>query len=266
MLKIGISGFGFVGGAINSFLNNKSFIELCVYDKYKKINDFDSLIDTELLFICLPTLYDDTLNKYNMTEIDDTLNKLNEKKYNGIILIKSTVLPDYCDNQNNLYPNLIIIHNPEFLSAKTAIEDFANQTHIILGYTKKSYEHIDKVFEFYHSIFPKAKISITTSTESALVKLGCNSFYAVKIQYFTELYLLCQKLNISYDSVKNMMLNNDWINKMHTEIPGHDNHISFGGSCLPKDISALSKYMEELNIPNDVISSTIKERNTMREI
>ena len=62
-----------------------------------------------------------------------------------------------------------------------------------------------------------------------------------------------------------MMLNNDWINKMHTQIPGHDNHISFGGSCLPKDITALSKYMEELNIPNDVISSTIKERNIMRE-
>ena len=73
MLKIGISGLGFVGGAINSFLNNKPYIELCVYDKYKKINDFDILINTELLFICLPTLYDEDLNKYNMTEINNTL-------------------------------------------------------------------------------------------------------------------------------------------------------------------------------------------------
>jgi nucleotide sugar dehydrogenase len=264
-IKVGIAGLGFVGGAINNFLKDKENIELFIYDKYKKINDFKVLLETDLLFVCLPTLYDDSEKKYDMKEIDNTLFELKNNEYHGIILIKSTVLPDYCKNQNNIYPSLKIIHNPEFLTARTAFEDFINQKNIILGYTKQSFLDVDKVNNFYKELFPSAKISINTSEESALVKLGCNSFYAVKIQYFTELYLLCQKLNISYESIKNMMLDNEWINPMHTKVPGHDNQISFGGGCLPKDISALSEYMKKLEVPNKVISSTIVERNIMRE-
>ncbi len=263
-IKVGIIGVGFVGGAINNFLKNKENIELFIYDKYKKINNFDILLGTDILFICLPTLYNESEKTYDMKEIDTTLLELKNNQYQGIILIKSTILPDYCTNQNNIYPLLKIIHNPEFLSAKTALEDFSNQKNIIIGYTKQSFSKIDQVNNFYKELFPSAKISIVTSEESSLVKLGCNSFYAVKIQYFTELYLLCQKLNLSYESVKNIMLDNEWINPMHTQIPGHDNQISFGGACFPKDISALSEHMKKLNIPNKVISSTIKERNIMR--
>ena len=107
-------------------------------------------------------------------------------------------------------------------------------------------------------------MSIVTSDESALIKIGCNSFYATKIQYFTEIYLLCKKLNISYDTVKDTMLKNNWINPMHTTIPGHDKMISFGGACLPKDISSLNQLLIKYNIENQVINSVITERNEMR--
>jgi nucleotide sugar dehydrogenase len=264
MIKIGISGLGFVGNALHTFFNSKN-LKLLVYDKYKNINDFDVLLNSDLLFICLPTQYDYVLKKYDMTEIDLTIYELNENNYDGIIIIKSTTLPDYCTIQNNKYPKLKIMNNPEFLSARTAIEDFANQKHIIIGTTEQSKLFVNIVSNFYNTLFPLAKISITTSTEASITKLGCNSFYATKVQYFTELYLLCEKLNISYDNVKNMMLMNDWINPMHTQVPGQDNNISFGGACLPKDISALTEYMNELNIPNQVVKATIEERNKMRQ-
>ncbi len=264
---VGICGLGFVGNAIYQFLKNTKFYlesNLKIYDKYKNINTFEKILESDILFLCLPTNLNDTKETYNMQEINNTLLLLNEHNYSGVILIKSTVLPNYCRDINSKYDNLKIIHNPEFLSAKTALEDFSNQKNIIIGYTKQSFSKIDQVNNFYKELFPSAKISIVTSEESSLVKLGCNSFYAVKIQYFTELYLLCQKLNLSYESVKNIMLDNEWINPMHTQIPGHDNQISFGGACFPKDISALSEHMKKLNIPNKVISSTIKERNIMR--
>jgi UDP-glucose 6-dehydrogenase len=60
------------------------------------------------------------------------------------------------------------------------------------------------------------------------------------------------------------MLDNGWINPMHTTVPGHDNNISFGGACFPKDISALNEYFKKLEMPNDVINSVIIERNNMR--
>ena len=263
--KVGICGIGFVGNAIMQYLNSLKYISLVVYDKYKEINDFKLLLDTDLLYICLPTSYSAEIKTYYMKEINDTITALSICQYKGVILIKSTVLPDYCMNMNKLYPELIIVHNPEFLSAKTAVSDFAQQSHIVLGFTEQSLQTTNYIKEFYIQLFPQADISVTNSECSALMKLGCNSFYATKIQFFTEIYLLCEKLNISYDEVKELMLKNKWINPQHTEVPGSDNCISFGGACFPKDISALNAFMQQIATPNTVINATIVERNMMRK-
>ena len=246
-MNIGIIGFGFVGQAINNYLKKIEDINIYIYD-INNINTIDVVFSSDIIYICLPTNYSDELKTYDMVHVDTTLEILS-KHYNGIIMIKSTILPSYCAEMNCKYENLYIIHNPEFLSAKTANEDFANQSHIVIGYTK----------------FPSASISIVTSEESALIKLAANSFYATKIQYFTEIYLLCDKLNISYDTVKNTILKNNWINPMHTTIPGHDQMLSFGGACLPKDISSLNQLMIKYNCANKVVNNVINERNEMRK-
>jgi len=263
--KVGICGIGFVGNAIMQYLKKFKYISLVVYDKYKEINDFKILLDTDPLYICLPTNYNAQIKTYYMKEINDTIAALSICQYKGVILIKSTVLPDYCMNMNNLYPDLIIVHNPEFLSAKSAVIDFAQQSHIVLGFTKQSLSAAKYIKKFYTQLFPQAEISDTISECSALMKLVCNSFYATKIQFFTEIYLLCERLNISYDEVKQLMLKNNWINPHHTEVPGSDNFISFGGACLPKDMAALNAFMQQIATPNAVINATIVERNDMRK-
>lgn len=263
--KVGICGVGFVGNAILQFLKKATELEVVAYDKYKEINDFSQLLSTDLLFICLPTPYSSHLKTYYLKEINTIIEALSISQYKGCILIKSTVLPDYCTKMNILYPELLIIHNPEFLTARSAVSDFAQQKHIVLGFTEQSAIKKDYVKEFYLGLFPEALISITKSESAALMKLGCNSFYATKIQFFTELYLLCDTVNISYDEVKDLMIKNEWINPMHTNVPGPDGRISFGGDCFPKDISALSTYMELQDVPNMVIEAAGMERNEMRD-
>ena len=266
---IGICGVGFVGGAIYSFMNGcigKDIIkEVLVYDKYKQLNDLTMLLKANIIYICLPTQYDDATKTYNMDEIDNTLLLLSGLNYRGIILIKSTVLPNYCEEVNNKYNELTIINNPEFLSASTAIKDFIDQKHIIIGYTLQSKNVVNIIADFYRLLFPEAQISINTSNVGALTKLACNSFYATKVQFFTELFLLCERENINYNEVKELMLNNGWINPMHTDVPGRDGEISFGGGCLPKDTSALNQYMIINSTSNRVLDAVIMERNSMRE-
>ena len=263
---IGICGLGFVGGAIYAFMSNKDIIkEVVVYDKYKHINEIDILLKANMIYISIPTPYDDTKKSYNMNEIDTILYILNELNFRGIILIKSTVLPNYCEETNNTYKQLIIMHNPEFLSASTAEKDFIEQKHIIIGYTLQSYPFLSVVQDFYRLLFPEAQISIHNSNTVALTKLACNSFYATKVQFFTELFLLCERTNINYNDVAEMMINNGWINPMHTEVPGKDGKISFGGACLPKDISALNQHMILNNTSNGVLDAVINERNSMRK-
>lgn len=272
-MLVGICGLGFVGEAIHAFLNkfkhsslneNNLIQDILVYDKYRKINTLDTLFNADILYLCIPTPYDEQLQSYNMDEIDNTLFLLAELKYTGIILLKSTVLPNYCVNINKQYPGLQVVHNPEFLTARTAEEDFEQQNHIILGYTEQSQSAIQTVTDFYKTLFPCALLSINSANESALTKLACNSFYATKVQFFTELYLLCDQIGVEFNTVKNLMLQNNWINPMHTVIPGPDGQLSFGGACLPKDISALNQYMAMNRTPNGVVNAVIHERNCMR--
>jgi UDP-glucose 6-dehydrogenase len=76
--------------------------------------------------------------------------------------------------------------------------------------------------------------------------------------------LLCEKLNINYNNIKDLMLSNNWINPMHTTVPGPDGQLSYGGLCFPKDTNALNELMKKYDSPNAVMNSVIQERNTMR--
>lgn len=104
-----------------------------------------------------------------------------------------------------------------------------------------------------------------SSTESESMKSFVNCFYSVKIQFFNELYLLCKKIGCDYDVVKNLMLKNKWINPMHTDIPGPDGKLSYGGYCFPKDTNALLNHMKRENTPSMVLEATVLERNIMRD-
>ena len=118
---------------------------------------------------------------------------------------------------------------------------------------------------FFIKYFPNAEISITNSDESEMMKIVCNSFYATKIQYFTEIKLLCDKLDINYNNVKELILKNGWINPMHTTIPGHDGKLSFGGACFPKDIRALNEVFKKYDVDNEVLQAVIDENTIMRD-
>ena len=260
-MTIGIIGLGFVGGSMYESFKLKK-IDCRGYDKYKNIGSFEEILDSNILFLCLPTLFDEGKNCYNKDEIFKTLDKLNE--YKGLIVIKSTVEPESTDNFSKQYPNLKICHNPEFLTARTAFEDFHNQTHIVLG-KGPNCDSVQELYDFYHRNYPNAEISICSALESESMKIFCNSFYASKIMLFNEYYLLCQKNGSNFNRIKDLMLKNDWINPMHTNIPGPDGKLGYGGACFPKDTKALNEYMKNLESNNKVLQGVIEECDKVRE-
>ena len=262
-MLIGIIGVGFVGNAIHkSFIKNK--IDTVVYDKYKQIGSFESVLKTEIIFLCLPTNLKN--NKIlDKTEIVKTCNELNLNNFEGLIVIKSTIEPTTTDFLAKNFPDLNFIHNPEFLTARTAEDDFHKQSHIVLGKSESCPEqYLNILKNFYNKYYPNAKISVCSSIESESMKIFCNSFYSVKVQFFNELYDFCQKINIDYEKVKELMLKNNWINPMHTNVPGHDGKISYGGMCLPKDSEALLNCMKDFKSAHSILEASIKERNLMR--
>jgi UDP-glucose 6-dehydrogenase len=269
-IKVSIIGLGFVGSAIHKSFNLKGFknnINLFTYDKFKDdgIGNLNDCLETDIMFLALPTVYKEDLGQYDKKPILETCIFLSNNKYKGAIIIKSTIEPETTYKLSELFTDLQFIHNPEFLTARTAFDDFHNQTHIVLGKGPNcSDKNFNKVIDFYNNYYPDAEISLGTSLESESMKSFVNCFYSIKVQFFTELYLLCKKNGSNYDTIKNMMLKNNWINPMHTNIPGPDGQISYGGLCFPKDTNALNKYMLKNESPNKVLEATIKERNEMR--
>ena len=264
-LTIGIIGLGFVGGAIvKSF--SKLGVKLVVYDKYKNggIGSLKKCLIADIIFLCLPTPFNVIKKSYDKSSLEETCTKLVETNYKGLVVLKSTVEPLTSDNLWKKY-KLNIIHNPEFLTAATAFEDFHNQKHIVIGRQKMcGLELLHNLCIFYRSLYPNAVLSLCNSTESECMKLFVNNFYASKIQIFNEFYLTCKKLNINYENVKKMMLQNGWINPMHTKVPGTDGELSYGGYCFPKDTSALVAFMDKHNISNEVLQAVVNERDKMR--
>ena len=262
MYIVSIIGIGFVGNAIHQNLSNFN-IQLNIYDKFKNIGSFDCCLESNIMFLCLPTQFNSEFGSYDKSAIYEICTLLNQNNYNGIIIIKSTIEPGTTDNLKKTFPNLHFVHNPEFLKAVSAVEDFKNQSQIVLG-QNCSKNKLNFLVEFYKLYFPNAQISLCTSLESESMKIFCNSFYAVKIQFFTELYLLCQTNGCNFNNVRQMMLKNNCISPEYSNIPGPDGNISYGGLCFPKDMNALMKYMELNDVPNNIVRSAIEERDSMR--
>lgn len=262
---ISVIGLGFVGGAMYKGFSEKG-IHVVGYDKYKEnTNTFKECLESDIAFLALPTVFDEDKKSYDTSCIYEVSQELSNANYSGLIVIKSTVEPQTTNKLCDAFPKLKFVHNPEFLSAATAFEDFQNQKHIVLGKGKTTTDkEMILLDNFYKEYYPDAEISTCTSTESESMKSFVNCFYSVKIQFFNELFALCNKMGCDYDNVKDLMLKNKWINPMHTQVPGVDGKISYGGYCFPKDTNALLQHMKRENTPHKVLEATISERNEMR--
>lgn len=258
---------GFVGSALHKSFALKKVVPLGGYDRFKNggIGSLEECLCSPIIFLCLPTLYDEVKGEYDKSAIRETLLNLEQHEYDGVIVLKSTVEPGTTDDLSKIHPKLSIMHNPEFLSAATAFYDFHNQTHIVLGQGANcSNEQVQLVHDFYHAHYPDAEISRCTSMESESMKSFVNSFYAVKIQFFNELYLLCQNNGADFEKIKTLMMKNNWINPMHTQVPGHDGKLSYGGACFPKDTNALLQCMKKNGSPHQLLEGCVRERNNLR--
>ena len=253
-MKIGIVGLGVVGNAIHSF-----FKDAIVYDKYKPSDSFEKLLDTDIVFLCLPTLFDLSKKCYDCQPIHETLDRFYNHKYTGLLVIKSTVEPGTTTKFLSLFPSLRICHNPEFLSARSSVQDFENQKILIIG--KPPHINVDVLISLFPNI---GKRFICLPEESESTKIFCNSFYAAKIQIFNEFYDVCQKTNMSFEKIRELMIAIGWIHPMHTEVPGSDNQLSFGGMCFPKDISACIEFLELHGAKSSVLRAAKEERDSMR--
>ncbi|MCK9417680.1 hypothetical protein M0Q97_13640 [Candidatus Dojkabacteria bacterium] len=138
-IKIGIIGVGFVGNAVYSFYK-KNNINVIRLDLDKSKADFDNLDlflneNPDYIFICVPT--PQNLNGCDFSIVKNTclaieeISKINNVSYN--LIIKSTVSPIFLSELKKSINNCVLITSPEFLTQRTANENFENSQFLIWG-------------------------------------------------------------------------------------------------------------------------------------
>jgi len=237
-MKIGIIGQGYVGTAIKIGFEEHYDIE--TYDKFDLAKSTRSTIKdivdrTDIIFVCVPTPMRKDGTCYTGI-VEEVIREINETADGQIIVIKSTVPPGTTDRINQEYTRSTVIFNPEFLTEANFLEDFKNQSRIILGGDRKG---TNKLRQVYSKVFPHATIVKTGSKTAEMVKYFINCFLATKVSFANEMYSVCEQVGIDYDKVVEYATYDERLGKSHWAVPGPDEDFGFGGHCLPKDLSAI---------------------------
>ena len=96
--------------------------------------------------VATPTNYDPDTNRFDTSLVDDVVSDAIELNTDAIVVIKSTISPGTTDRLNKKYKKISVIFNPEFLTEANFIEDFKNQTRIILGGTRKGTNKLRQIY------------------------------------------------------------------------------------------------------------------------
>lgn len=263
-MKIGVIGNGFVGSAV---ANGFAAYSPKVFDKNKSISthSLEDVLCQDFVFICVPTPMKDIMGgDCNLSIIEACFTEIEEIGSKAIFVIKSTVPIGTTRNLQKQHKSLKIVHSPEFLTAKFAKEDFINADRHIVGYTN-SKRNSQKVCSLFRKVFPSIPCLTMKSDESESVKYIANCFFATKVSFFNEVYLLMDKLGLDWSSIICGVMGDRRIGDSHFQVPGPDGNMGFGGTCFPKDISALIETFEKNTINPRLLKAAWKVNLDVRK-
>lgn len=245
-MKIGVIGVGMVGNAVLQYFHGRELVIGYDIHKPEYSGNRSELKDCEIIFVCVPTPTDH--DTQDLSAVRQTLAMLRSIDCKAEIVLKSTVLPGTCRTLWSEF-GMDVIHNPEFLTERNAVEDFAEQEQIIIGA-----DHIDehKVIALYKKHFPDSYIEEVSTATAELYKYAHNCFLATKVTFWNEMYLAAQKSKASFEAVRDCLVHSGKAGDTHNSVPGHDGKFGFGAACFPKDTQAFAQWYG-----NGLISSVV---------
>jgi GDP-mannose 6-dehydrogenase len=213
--------------------------------------------ETELSFVCVgtPSQPNGNLDLRYIRRICEQIGEaLRDKAARHTVVIRSTILPGTM--RNIVIPILEetsgkkagrdfgVSNNPEFLREGTAVKDFRQPPKTVIGQVDAASG--DALAAIYEGIDAPL---IRTDVETAeMIKYVDNCWHALKIGFANEIGNLCKSLQIDAHAVMDIFCQDRKLNISSAYLkPG----FAFGGSCLPKDLRALSykAKTEDLQLP-----------------
>jgi GDP-mannose 6-dehydrogenase len=185
---------------------------------------------------------------------------LESKRRYHIVALRSTMLPGTIEE--TVAPTLEVYSgkrrgrdfgvaiNPEFLREGSSIHDFANPPFTLIGADDE--DAAGPVRRLYSNTnAPMISIGIK---EAEMVKYACNCFHALKVTFANEIGNICKALGVDSHKVMDAFCQDTKLNLSPYYLkPG----FAFGGSCLPKDLRAITYKAKELDVDAVMLNSIL---------
>jgi UDPglucose 6-dehydrogenase len=151
-----------------------------------------------------------------------------------------------------------VASNPEFLREGAAIDDFMRPDRVVVGTENGRARGV--MGDVYRPLFLRDFPIVYTTLESAeMIKYAANAFLATKISFINEIAALCERTGADVkDVAKGMGLDGRIGNKFLHAGPG------YGGSCFPKDTSALARTGQEYGVPMRIVETVISVNDQVK--
>jgi UDPglucose 6-dehydrogenase len=193
--------------------------------------DMDALLNgARLLFVCVdtpPTYSGDA----DLSRVRAVVQELPEDG-DHVLIMKSTVPAGTGESIRRDMPNLAYVSCPEFLKEGTAVEDFMNPDRVVVGADAGDDAAADAVEALYRPL--GGEILRTDVASAEMIKLASNAFLATKISFINEIANVCEEVGADVGQVAKGMGLDERIGSSFLRAG-----IGYGGSCFPKDVSAL---------------------------
>ena len=268
-MRIGIIGSGVVGEATGKLFdyygNHVVFndIDKTKLSKIKKDGHYvlpDGVMvvkQSDVIFVCVntPTNEDGVQDLSQIhSVIDIIVNGVNLSENHTVIVFRSTLLPK---TNRKIYEMLCkkiknddwsYYNNPEFLTAKNALDDLINSDRTVIGGLTDDFKILETLYENSGT-----EIIKTGLEEAEMIKYVANNFLATKISYFNEMGIISSEMGLDVRTIERAVSMDRRIG-----IYGTRSGRKFGGMCFPKDSLAFNT-----EFPSDIITNTIKINNEL---
>ena len=226
------------------------------------IQPAEAVRKSSVAFICVgtPSRMNGSPNFDNLYLVAEQIgNSLKGRSDFYSIVICSTVLPGTVSRIAEIVEQFAevplnegfgIAASPEFLREGSAIYDFNNPPYILVGTSsKKTFQILREVYSDVEAPFIETSIEVAEMT-----KYANNSFHALKVAYANEIGVICKEMGINGEEVMDILCRDTKLNISSAYLkPG----FAFGGSCLPKDVRALSWKSTDLGLQTILIENIL---------
>lgn len=229
-------------------------------------DDLAEAVDfAEIIFLALPTppMEDGSADLQYVLDVASQIGPM-LKEYK-VIVNKSTVPVGTADLVHdaiaaNTNMDFDVVSNPEFLREGAAVDDFMKPDRVVVGVaSERAKEKMEQLYKpFVRSGNPIIFMNVRSSE---LTKYAANSFLATKISFMNEIANLCEKVGADVDMVRRGVGSDSRIGKRFL-FAG----VGYGGSCFPKDVSALYKTSRKYEYDFSILEAVMGVNDRQKEI